>query len=181
MRPPTQLTDEDLLVSDDPEAFGVFYDRHIRGLLGYFARRTNDPEVAADLAAETFASALVARRRFRRAGAPAGAWLYTIAARRLADFHRKGRVDARVRRSLQMERRPLTDDDARTILLLADDTATTMLADLPADQRLAVTAYVVDDRSYGEVAGEAHVSEAVVRQRVSRGLTALRRRLGAAV
>jgi RNA polymerase sigma-70 factor (ECF subfamily) len=77
-----------------------------------------------------------------------------------------------------MERRPLTDDDARTILLLADDTATTMLADLPADQRLAVTAYVVDDRSYGEVAGEAQVSEAVVRQRVSRGLRSLRRRMG---
>ena len=178
MRPPTQLTDEDLLVSDDPEAFGVFYDRHIRGLLGYFARRTNDPEVAADLAAETFASALVARRRFRRAGAPGGAWRYTIAGRRLAALPRTGRGHPRVRRSLLMERRPLTDDDARTILLLADDTATTMLADLPADQRLAVTAYVVDDRSYGEVAGEVQVSEAVVRQRVSRGLWSLRRRLG---
>ena len=61
-------TDEDLLGSDDPDDFGVFYDRHIRALLGYFARRTGDPEVAADLAAETFASALVARRRFRPGG-----------------------------------------------------------------------------------------------------------------
>jgi len=35
---------------------GRVYGRHIRAPLGYFARRTGDPEVAADLAAETFAS-----------------------------------------------------------------------------------------------------------------------------
>src|SRR5512133_2251953 len=52
------LTDEDLLCSEDPEAFGVFYDRHVRALLAYFARRTGDAEVAADLTAETFASAI---------------------------------------------------------------------------------------------------------------------------
>ena len=121
-------TDEDLLGSDDPEDFGVFYDRHIRGLLGYFVRRTGDPEVAADLAAETFASALVSRRRFRPGGAPAGAWLYTIAQRRLADYHRRGRVDDRVRRTLEMERRPLGDDDARVIVMLGDDTATNAAA-----------------------------------------------------
>jgi RNA polymerase sigma-70 factor, ECF subfamily len=131
-------TDEDLLGSDEPEDFGVFYDRHIRALLGYFARRTGDPEVAADLAAETFASALVARRRFRPGGAPASAWLYTIAQRRLADFHRKGRVDDRLRRSLAMERRPLGDEDAHVIRMLADDTATTLLAGLPDEQRDAV-------------------------------------------
>jgi RNA polymerase sigma-70 factor (ECF subfamily) len=173
-------TDEDLLGSDDPEDFGVFYDRHIRGLLGYFVRRTGDPEVAADLAAETFASALVSRRRFRPGGAPAGAWLYTIAQRRLADYHRRGRVDDRVRRTLEMERRPLGDDDARVIVMLGDDTATTLLAGLPDEQREAITAHVVEDRGYGEVAVELHLTEAAVRQRVSRGLKALRRRMGGA-
>ena len=173
-------SDEDLLGSDDPEDFGVFYDRHIRALLGYFARRTGDPEVAADLAAETFASALVARRRFRPGGAPAGAWLYTIAQRRLADYHRKGRVDDRLRRSLAMERRPVGDDDARMIRMLADDTATTLLAGLRDEQRAAITAHVVEDRGYGEVAVELHLTEAAVRQRVSRGLKALRRRMGGA-
>ena len=173
-------TDEDLLGTDDPEDFGVFYDRHIRGLLGYFVRRTGDPEVAADLAAETFASALVSRRRFRPGGAPAGAWLYTIAQRRLADYHRRGRVDDRVRRTLEMERRPLGDDDARVIVMFGDDTATTLLAGLPDEQRQAITAHVVEDRGYGEVAVELHLTEAAVRQRVSRGLRALRRRMGGA-
>jgi RNA polymerase sigma factor (sigma-70 family) len=173
-------TDEDLLGSDDPEDFGVFYDRHIRALLGYFMRRTRDPDVAADLAAETFASALGARRRFRPGGAPASAWLYTIALRRLADYHRRGRVDDRVRRSLAMERRPLASEDARVIRLLADETASTLLDDLPDEQRDAIVAHVVGDRGYGEVAVDLQLTEAAVRQRVSRGLNALRRRLGGA-
>jgi len=178
MRPYSILTDEDLLVSDHPEAFGEFYDRHVRGLLGYFARRTGNAEVAADLAAETFACALVARRRFRPGGPPATAWLYTIASRRLADFHRRGRVEERVRRSLRMERRAVSTEDARTIMLLADDAASVMLDGLPDEQRGAIAARVIEGREYGEVAVEMHVSETAVRQRVSRGLQTLRRRLG---
>src|SRR5262245_66019499 len=97
-------SDDDLLTSDDPEAFGVLHDRHVKALLGYFARRTGDPEVAADLTAETFAAALVARQRFKPGGAPAAAWLFTIAQRRLTDFRRRGRVEQRMRRALAIER-----------------------------------------------------------------------------
>jgi DNA-directed RNA polymerase specialized sigma24 family protein len=94
----THPSDEDLLTARSAEAFGIFYDRHVHAVLAYFARRTRDPEVAADLTAETFASALVARRRFKAGGPPAGAWLFTIAARRLADYRRRGMVDDRIRR-----------------------------------------------------------------------------------
>ena len=126
--PPTNLlTDDELLCSDDPEAFGVFYDRHVKALLGYFARRTHDPEEAADLTAETFASALVARRRFKPGGPPATAWLFTIAARRLADYQRRGYVEQKMRRSLAMERRPVSDADAEMIRLLGDDAAQSVL------------------------------------------------------
>jgi RNA polymerase sigma-70 factor (ECF subfamily) len=175
---PTQLSDEELLRSDDPVAFGVFYDRHVRTLLGYFARRTGDPEVAADLTAETFASAIVAKRRFKPGGSPAAAWLFTIAGRRLADYHRHGQVELRMRRSLEMERRPVSADDAEMIRLLAEDATSTLLADLPPEQRDAVVAHVVEDRGYPELAGELHVSEETVRQRVSRGLASVRRRMG---
>ncbi len=57
-------TDDALLTSGDLEDFGRFYDRHARTLLGFFQRRTGNPEVAADLTAETFAAALVARSRY---------------------------------------------------------------------------------------------------------------------
>jgi RNA polymerase sigma factor (sigma-70 family) len=179
MHTAVQHSDEELLRSQDPEAFGVFYDRHVKTLLGYFARRTGNPEVAADLTAETFASAIVAKHRFKPGGSPAVAWLYTIAGRRLADYHRHGQVERRMRRSLEMERRPVSVEDVAVIGLLAEDATGTLLADLPADQRDAVVAHVVDDRGYPELAGELHTSEAAVRQRVSRGLATIRRRLGA--
>ena len=39
-------------------------------------------------------------------------------------------------------------------------------------------AHVIEERDYGEIAGELHTSEAVVRKRVSRGLATARRRIG---
>ena len=104
-----QLTDEDLLASGEPEHFGCFYQRHVREVLGYMMRRTGDPEAAADLTAETFAAAIVARRRFRPGAAPAGAWLLTIAHRKLVDYQRRGFAEERARRRLAMERRPLAE------------------------------------------------------------------------
>jgi RNA polymerase sigma factor (sigma-70 family) len=176
MPPFTLLTDDELLSSNDPEAFGVFYDRHVKALLGYFARRTFDAEEAADLTAEAFASALVARRRFKPGGPPATAWLFKIASRRLADYQRKGHVEQRMRRSLEMERRPVSDADAEMIRMLGDDAARSVLSELPPEQRRLVAAHVIDERPYGEIAGELHTSEAVVRKRVSRGLATMRRR-----
>ena len=178
MDTPTSPTDEELLASHETQAFAVFYDRHVRTLLGYFARRTGDPQVAADLAAETFASAIVAQERYVPTGAPALAWLYAIAARRLADYQRRGAVERRMQRMLAMERVPLSEENAEMIRLLAADAAVEMLAELPRDQREAVIAHVVDERGYPELADTLQTSEAAVRQRVSRGLATLRRRRG---
>ena len=90
-----QLSDEDLLASGQSEHFGCFYQRHVREVLGYMMRRTGDAEAAADLTAETFAAAIVARRRFRPGVAPAGAWLLAIAHRKLVDYQRRGFAEER--------------------------------------------------------------------------------------
>jgi RNA polymerase sigma-70 factor (ECF subfamily) len=172
------ISDEDLLASGGTDDFGRFYDRHARTVLGYFARRTGDPQVAADLTAETFASAIAAQKRYRPTGAPALAWLFTIAGRRLADYERRGAVERRMRRRLAMRTPRVTAEDEAMIAVLADDAATVLLAELPADQRDVVAAHVLDGRGYGELAASLQISEAAVRQRVSRGLSALRRRHG---
>ena len=111
-------------------------------------------------------------------GAPALSWLYTIAGRRLVDYQRRGVVERKMQRALSMEPPPLGDDDPAMIRLLADDDALSLLADLPRDQREAVTAHVIEGEAYPTVAASAHTSEAAVRQRVSRGLGTLRRRMG---
>ena len=147
-------------------------------LLGYFARRVHDPEIAADLTAETFAAALVSRRRFRPAATPAVAWLFGIAQHKLADYRRRGAAEDRMQRRLGMDRVTVGEDDAAMIAMLGRDAAWQLVDELPPDQRDAVRAHVLDDRAYGEIAVASDTSEAVIRKRVSRGLGALRSRMG---
>jgi RNA polymerase sigma factor (sigma-70 family) len=171
-------TDEQLLASSGREAFGMFYDRHARAVLEYFARRTRDPESAADLTAETFAAAIVARRRFRPGPEPASAWLFGIAHHKLADFQRRGRAEDRALRRLRVERPPLDEEDAQLVALMANDVSVQLLLELPDDERRAVQAHIVEGREYSEIAALAVISEPAARMRVSRGLGRLRARLG---
>ena len=92
--------------------FGRFYDDYVKSLLAFFQRRVRDPEVAADLTAETFAAALVARKRFK--GGNEAAWLFSIAQHKLTDYRRTGSAETRMRARLGMERVPVEDDDAET-------------------------------------------------------------------
>ncbi len=61
------LGDDELLelTLEDPDAFGVFYDRFEEEVLAFFMRATRRPDVAADLTAEVFAAALSSARLFR--------------------------------------------------------------------------------------------------------------------
>ena len=179
----TEVHDDDLLAgyaAGDPDAFVAFYRRHRDAVLGFFMRRTGDPELAADLSAEVFAAALLAAGRYRPGERPALAWLYGIAAHKLADSRRRGRVQDEARRRLAMEPIVIDDADLERVTALADASGAVeaALAALPADQRDAVMARVVHERSYAEIATEMRCSEMLVRQRVSRGLRALRTGLG---
>ncbi|HET6505681.1 MAG TPA: sigma-70 family RNA polymerase sigma factor [Baekduia sp.] len=172
------LDDAALLAAlrDQPEAFAALYRRYERPVLGYLLRRTRAPEAAADLAAETFAAALEALRRDAGPRDPAAcaAWLFGIARHKLADSARRGRVEEDARRRLAMERLALTDADLERIEALTGDE---LVAALPADQRAAVLARIVDERDYEEIAGTLETSALVIRKRVSRGLATLRARL----
>jgi RNA polymerase sigma-70 factor (ECF subfamily) len=175
----TAPTDEQLLSARDAASFEVFYCRHVDSVLGFFARRTRDPELAADLCAETFAAALASRRRYRPEAGAAAAWLYGIGSNKLADAQRRGYAERRARRRMGMERIELSDDDIARIEWLGDARETHVLMEqLAPEQRAAITAHVVEERSYDEIAAELDTSQAVVRKRVSRGLAAMRERMG---
>src|SRR3954453_12545347 len=174
-------TDEDLLQAtpEDPEAFGMFYRRHVDAVLAFFRVRTADPELAADLMAETFAAALLAAPRFRRRREPAVAWLFTIGRRKLIDSWRRGRVEDAARRKLNLEPLELDDGGLARVDALVDEERDPLpllelMNGLPADQREALRLRVLDEREYAEIARDLECSEAVVRQRVSRATRTLR-------
>jgi RNA polymerase sigma-70 factor (ECF subfamily) len=175
-----RLTDEQLLhgADSDPERFGVLYRRHERSMLGFFLRATGRGEFAVDLAAETFARAFEARRSYDPERGSAGAWLFGIARHVLTGSLRRGQVEASARARLGMARLVLDDrlvaEVEEVALSAVDDLVEEWLAQLPQDQRAAIRARVLEDRSYRDIAGELACSEGVVRQRVSRGLSSLR-------
>ena len=176
--PGEEASDAGLLASDAPEAFASFYRRHVRGLLGHLVRLTGDPDLAADLMAETFASALASRTAFEPARGSAKGWLYGIAHNKLADYRRRGFAELRALDRLGMERVDLTVEDRQEIEYLGGVSAVELVEELPRDQRAVVAARVIQERSYEDIARELAVSKQAVRKRVSRGLTVLRRRLG---
>ncbi|MGZ4152530.1 MAG: RNA polymerase sigma factor [Actinomycetota bacterium] len=181
-----ELTDVELLFRsrEDPDAFGAFYEQHAESLLRFFARRTLDPEAAAELMAETFAEAFASRTRFRDRGQGAVGWLYGIGKHELSHYFRRGQVDARARQRLGMSERTVSTEDYERIEELIDfeqvgraiGQAFSLLSE---DQREALTLRVVEGRSYREVAEVLKCTEETARARVSRGLKRLTRTLEA--
>jgi RNA polymerase sigma factor (sigma-70 family) len=172
---PRQDAETLLDARQDPEAFALFYRRHNTRVLRYFARRTPSPEAAADLTAETFATAFAALDRYRPERGPAVVWLFAIARNLLLDAYRRGEVTAKARKRLALEPLCLDDDDIRRIEELADmPSAEQLLEGLSELERSAIRARVLDDRSYDEIATALRCSTSVVRKRVSRGLARIR-------
>lgn len=120
-------------------------------------------------------------RRFDPARGSAASWLFGIAEHKLLDSWRRAKVESSARAQLGHERLVLEDRDLERVEELAslgdERHMERLLARLPAEQREAVKARILDERSYAQIAGELNCSEAVVRQRVHRGLAYLRQRL----
>jgi RNA polymerase sigma-70 factor (ECF subfamily) len=172
-----ERSDSELLLASraEPVAFVELYRRHAEDLLRYFARRTLDPEAAAELTAETFAEAFASRRNYRDTGANGVAWIYGIARHELGRFFRAGKIDAAARRKIGMPVRELPPEDYERIEDLVDlapirGALAEALETLADDQREALKLRVIDGLPYAEVATRLGCAESAARQRVSRGL-----------
>ena len=174
-------SDAELLASsthEDPEAFGVFYCRHIDRILAYFWSRTGDPDDASELAAETFAVALSALGRFNPSKGTPTQWLYGIASRQLRTFWRRNQISDRARRRLEIQTPPsattgwaeLEAAEAR----LDSDRIRGALDRVPITNREAVRLRIVERLGYDEISERLGCSPGAARVRVLRGL----RRLG---
>ena len=142
-----RYSDADLLAAagSEVQAFAAFYRRHLAPVLSFFLARTGKPDLAADLASETFAAALLAVDRYDPGRAPPTAWLFVIARNELTDALRRGAVAGRARRELGIRPLALTDEDLERVEELAamephGQAMLQLVEDLPAAQRHAVMA-----------------------------------------
>jgi RNA polymerase sigma-70 factor (ECF subfamily) len=173
---PQAASDAELLrlAQRDPAAFGELYRRHAEALHSWFAQRL--AWAAADLTAETFARAWLARRRFRddRDGS-ARPWLLGIARNVLRDSVRRDRVETKARERLGLPLQLAPDaafGDVEERLSPRPELATA-LAGLSGPERQAVELRVVDELPYDQVASRLGIRPAAARLRVSRALRRL--------
>ena len=105
-------------------AFEAVYRQHYPTVLAFVARRVTNPEVAADLLAETFAALLALVRDPSRPLPPNPiAWLLLTARHLMIDSRRRGRVEDAARRRLQMQPVLVGDSDLERIEEAMSETA----------------------------------------------------------
>ncbi len=157
------------------DRFRGLYDAHFDAVLGYALRRTDRPEDAADVTADTF---VVAWRRLAHVPAGDGArpWLYGVARRTLAN-HRRGegrRAALGVRLRVQVAQ--AVADLADEVVHRADLTAAMRRLSARDEEVLQLHLWEgLEAREIGEVLG---LPGTVVRPRLSRARSRLRDLLG---
>lgn len=163
----------------DGEAFAIFYDRHVRAILGFFYRKTACPETAGDLTSETFSQAFLSRKRYRdRGGRSARAWLLRIAERQFYRALRRGAIENRARQRLGVDPVAMDEVSYERVEELADfgpireelNKALHSLSPRVAD---ALQLRIGLQLPYNEVARYLDCSEVAARARVARGLSQL--------
>ena len=158
-----------------PERFAAIYDRYFAEIYRYVAGRLG-PDVADDLAAETFTDAFRKRAQFQPGRGALRPWLYGIATNLVA---RHRRVEARRLSALaRADRRASADPD--DLADLADRAAARVsaqqlrkplaqaLAQLPDHDRDVLLLVSLADLSYEEVAAALSIPAGTVGSRLNR-------------
>ena len=160
---------------DEPEAFGVIYDRHAAALLRFLGRRVG-AGVGEGLVGELFRIAFEQRKTFDVSRASALPWLYGIGSNLLLK-HRRGEA-RRLRASARMaaahdaadKRAGAAALDARLLFPRVADA----IEALPDEERSALLLFAWEDLSYQSVAEALELPIGTVRSRLNRARAHLR-------
>lgn len=175
----SQRSDGELLRSRESEAFREFYIRHERTVVTFLGSRVRSREVVADITAETFATALLAAKRFRDDGTSAIGWLLGIARNKMHQYFERQGIETRALQRLGVDRISVSDESLERVEAVMDaeqpdNPILTLLEELPEEQRATVRAHVIEEQSYDEIARRWGISNSLARQRLSRGLRSMR-------
>lgn len=157
------------------ETFHRLYATHFDAVLGFAIRRTDRPEDAADVAAETF---LVAWRRLPHVppGADERPWLYGVARRVLANHRRGDRRRTALGDRLRRELASSLPDSSDDVVQRADVTAA--MRRLSARDQEVLELHLWEGLESREIAEVLGLTTVVVRPRLSRARARLRELVG---
>jgi RNA polymerase sigma-70 factor (ECF subfamily) len=163
-RDPNAIPDADLVArvaAGDGDALRMLYDRYARMLLTRLHRRCADRDVVDTALQDTFVSVWRSARRFRPDGGEVGAWLWSIAVRRLIDQLRRRRPPVPTEHLPEPE--PLPPPGTPMYDLLAR-----LRCGLPPDLHGVVEAVHVDGLTTAEAAVLLGIPQGTVKSRLHR-------------
>lgn len=147
------------------------YTGHHRWLLGWMRRRTDNAELAADLAQDTFVRIIASRRAFYLD--EARTLLATIGRGLLIDHFRRCALEAAFLDMLaQLPEETIPSPEARLLVLETLNEIDAMLAALPPKVRSAFLLSQLDGLSYADIATQLGVSLSSVQQYMTRAFAA---------
>ncbi|GAB4325577.1 MAG: RNA polymerase sigma factor RpoE [Phototrophicales bacterium] len=160
----------------DPSAITTLYEKYADQIYRYIAYRVpiNDAE---DLTAEVFVKMVEGLPKYTITGAPFEAWLYRIAAARIADYHRRAKQDNQVELSDTLsDKQPLPED--RLLREQELEILKQAVNSLPEEQQTILILRFIERRTHEDVAQIVGKSVSAVKSIQHRALIQLNRLLG---
>lgn len=161
----------------DSAATSVIYQTYVPLIYRYVAYRVGSDEDAEDITAEVFVRMVESLGNYTDTGAPFEAWLYRIAAARVADFYRK-----RKRRTHVELTDNLVSDGMEPEESMLDDQETSQLREavrhLAEEEQTILIMRFVERKSHYEVAELLDKSVSAVKSAQHRALVKLAGLLG---
>ena len=159
----------DLAGLDGPADFDETFREHYGPMVRSLAAACGDREAADDAVQEAFTRAYTRWRRISRYDSPSG-WIRHVALNRLRDHFRREARAGQVRTRLEAETQTRVAPPEP-----ADHDLTDAITRLPAQQRIAVALFYVEQLSVREIATSMKLSEGAVKYHLHAGRAALRK------
>jgi RNA polymerase sigma factor (sigma-70 family) len=164
-----------------PDAIAEFerlYRANVDAVMGYFARRSRDPQVVADLTADTFVAVIAGFRTFDPRKGTARAWIFGIA-RRVYASHCEAHSEQQRKLERLAGRRELPPDQVAELLDRIDAERAgrdliTGLANLPERDRAVIELVDITGLRPKEAAAVLGLTPGAVRMRLLRSRARLR-------
>jgi RNA polymerase sigma factor (sigma-70 family) len=159
--------------------FEVLYRCQVDGVTGFFARRSRDPQIVADLTADTFFEAMRSFGSFDPAKGSGPAWLFAIARHVYARHCTRARRE-RDATNRDLARRMLDGDEIEELVVRIDAERAgrglmERLEALPELDRAAVELVDLSELTPKEAAASLGVSAGALRVRLFRARARLRK------
>jgi RNA polymerase sigma-70 factor, ECF subfamily len=173
------------LKDGDREVWLMLYDAYARKVWENVTRLTQDSSTVPDIVQETFLAAAQSAQDYDPQRGSLWVWLWTIARRQMALYHRKQQRTVgleRLRRwwsSLDSRKQQMLSNLEAPVNIMASQELGEMvrhcLTQLDAEYQVLLLAKYLDDKPVDDIAGQLNCSVVAVRSKLARARKAFRR------